>query len=120
MLNPWVLLGLVVAWCASVGGAFFYGQGIGRDGEIAGQAKIKQAIEDTREQAQQGAAQAIARIEVKNVTINRKLETVVRENPVFRDCRSGADSMRLFNSGIPGYTEPAGGGIVPAKDATAR
>jgi len=119
-MNPYVLLAAGIFWVASVAGAGWYGIGVGRDGEIAGQAKINQAINDTKEQAQQGAAAAIAKIEVKNVTINRKLETEVREKPVFRDCRSGHDSMQLYNSGIPGYTEPPGSGVVPAPPTPAR
>lgn len=88
--------------------------------EEAIQAREDRARQETREAAQQGAAAAIAKIEVKNVTINRKLETEVREKAVFRDCRSGPDSVRIYNSGVPGYAEPAGGGELPAKDAPAR
>jgi len=83
------------------------------------QAREERAREETLKAAQQAAAEAIAKIEVKNVTINRKLETEVREKPVFRDCRSGSDSMRLFNSAIAG-SEPAGGRELPAKDAAGR
>lgn len=117
-MNPYAILGLVVAWGASVGGAFFYGQGVGADHVTAKQAAVDQSVKETREAAQQGAADAIAKITVKNVTINRKLETEVREKPVFRDCRSGPDSVRLYNSAIPGYAEPAGGGVVPTANAT--
>lgn len=116
-MNPYVILGVVVAWGASVGGAFFYGQGVGGDQVTAKQAAVDQAIQATREAAQQGAADAIAKITVKNVTINRKLETEVREKPVFRDCRSGPDSVRLYNSAIPGHAEPAGSGVVPTANA---
>ena len=88
--------------------------------EEAIQAREDRVRQETREAAQQGAAAAISKIEVKNVTINRKLETEVREKAVFRDCRSGPDSVRIYNSGVPGYAEPAGGGELPAKDAPAR
>jgi len=117
-MNPYAILALVVAWGASAGGAFLYGQKVGGDHEKATQAAVEKSINDTREAAQRGAADAIAKISVKNVTINRKLETEVREKPVFRDCRSGPDSVRLYNSAIPGYAEPAGGGVVPAANAT--
>lgn len=119
-MNPYLIIALLVAWGSSLAGTGWVAFGMGQDAEIAGQAKINKAITETREAAQQGAANAIAKIEVKNVTINRKLETEVREKPVFRDCHSGPDSVRLYNSGIPGYAEPAGGGVVPAPNAPAR
>lgn len=119
-MNPYIIIAVCIAWGASVGGAFVYGTDVGKDSEIAGQAKINKAITETREAAQQGAANAIAKIEVKNVTINRKLETEVREKRVFSDCRSGDTSVHLYNSGIPGYAEPADRGVVPSQIAPDR
>lgn len=117
-MNPWVLLGLAAAWTASVAGSFFYGQDIGRDSEIAGQARISKAIEDTREKAQQGAADAIAKNRPINQTIVQKAETVVREKPVYRDCRHDPDGLRSVNSAIIGDTsDPVGGGGLPKADA---
>lgn len=113
MLNPWVLLALVIAWGASVAGAFFYGQDIGRDGEIAGQAKINKAIEETREKAQQGAADEISKIKIVNTTIRQKAETVVRVEPQYVDCRHAPGMRDTINSAITGRTEPAGDGKLP-------
>jgi hypothetical protein len=120
VLNPTVLLLALVGWLASAGGAFWYGTNVGEDHQVAIEAAIEKTVVATREAGQQGAAKAIAKIEVKNVTINRQLETTVRDNPVFRDCRSGDDSVRLYNSAIPGYAEPASGGVVPAAVAPSR
>lgn len=119
-MNPYVILALVIAWGGSLAGTGWVAFGLGQDSEIAGQAKINKAITETREAAQQGAANAIAKIEVKNVTINRKLETEVREKRVFADCRSGDTSVHLYNSGIPGYAEPADRGVVPSQIAPTR
>jgi len=114
VVNPWVLFGLAVAWAASVGGSFFYGQDVGKDSEIAGQAKIKQAIEDTREKAQQGAASAIAEIKIVNTTIHQKAETVVRTERVYTDCRHAPGMRDTINSAITGRPEPVGDGKLPA------
>lgn len=114
MTNLWVLLAIVLAWGASVAGSFFYGQDIGRDAEIAGQAKIKQAIDDTRQQAQLGAADAIAEIKIVNTTIHQKAETVVRTERVYADCRHADGMLDTINSAITGRAEPAGEGKLPA------
>ncbi len=120
MPNPYILLALVIGWGASVAGAGWWGIGIGEDRIIATQAKVNKAIDETRAAAQQGAADAIAKIEIKNITVNRKLETLVRENRVFADCRSGPSSVHLYNSSIPGYSEPPGGKQLPSTPAPAK
>ena len=120
-MNPYLILAVVMGWGASVGGAFFYGQGVGKDSEIAGQAKITKVIEDTRAAAQLGAADEIAKIKVVNTTVRGKTETIVRENVRYVDCRHDPDGVRAINSALAGaIAEPAGGGKLPAADATQR
>lgn len=116
----YVYLGILIAGLLAGSTGAWQIQNWRHGAEQNAQAREDQARRETREAAMQAAAEAIARIEVKNVTINRKLETEVREKPVFRDCRSGPDGMRLYNSAIPGYAEPSGGGIVPPTNAPAR
>lgn len=117
-MNPYLLLTLVIGWGASVGGAFFYGHGVGKDSEIAGQTQINKAIADTRAVAQLGAADEIAKIKVVNTTVRGKTETIVRENVVYRDCRHGPDGVRSINAALAGaIAEPAGSGKLPAADA---
>lgn len=119
-MNPYVLLALVIAWGASIAGTGWVSFGLGKDSEIAGQAKIKQAIEDTREKAQQGAASAIAEIKIVNTTIHQKAETVVRENTVYRDCRH-VDGMRdTINQALTGQPQPASDGKLPAAKSAGR
>lgn len=114
-MNPWVALGAVTLWVASVAGSFFYGQSVGTDAEKVKQSEIKQAIEDTREQARQGAASEIAKIKVRNTTIQGRLQTVVRDNPVYRDCQHDAAGMQLINEAITGKAGAGSnsGGSVP-------
>lgn len=109
----YVLLAGMIASAASG----WLGYQLGQDSEIAKQAAVQQASDETFERAMAAASEAISRIEVKNVTINRKLETKVRTERVFTDCRSGADSVQLYNSGIEGAVEPADRSKLPAKDA---
>lgn len=118
-MNPYAVLGLVVAWGASVGGAFFYGQGVGADGVIAKQQAVDQAIQQTRAAAQQGAADAIAALKPVNKTIVQKTQREITENVVYRDCRVPAGGLQLANEAITGRpAEPAGGGSLPGARAS--
>jgi uncharacterized protein YbjQ (UPF0145 family) len=119
-VNLYLILALVIAWGASVGGSFFYGEGIGKDGEIAGQAKIKQAIDDTREKAQQGAANAIAQIRITNTTVRGQTETIVRDKVVYRDCVNDPGVVRNINAALTGRPEPVGSVGVPEADGAKR
>ena len=117
-VNPYLILAVVVGWGASVGGAFFYGQGVGKDSEIAGQAEVKQAILDTRAAAQSGAADAIAALKPVNKTIVQKTQREITENVVYRDCKLPASGVRLANEAITGKpAEPAGGEQLPGAGA---
>ncbi len=120
-MNPYVILAVVLAWGASVGGAFWYGTGVGKDGEIANQAENKQLILDAREQAQLGAADAIAQIKVRNTTVQGKVETLVRENVVYRDCKHDDVGLLIVNEALTGNRpQPAGGSKLPRTDAPER
>jgi len=113
-MNPYLILAVVVGWGASVGGAFFYGQGVGKDSEIAGQAKINKAVLETREAAQQGAADAIAKLKPVNRTIVQRTEREVRENVRYSECVNTDGQLRNINAAIAGRApEPAPGGVVP-------
>lgn len=116
-MNPYIFLGAGVLWLASAAGAFWYGTGVGRDGEIAKQAAVKQAAEDTRKLAMEGAADAISKIVVRNTTVQGRVETIVRDNPVYRDCRHDPDQLRNINEAITGRPGSAGDGVVPGADA---
>lgn len=116
-MNLTFILAALIAWGVSIAGASYIAFGLGQDNKTAEYAKISKAIDDTYDKALAGASTAISQIEVKNVTINRKLETKVRTERVFVDCRSGDDSVRLYNSGIEGASESVDRGKLPATDA---
>lgn len=117
-MNPYILLALVIGWGASVAGAGWYGIGLGEDRIIAKQASEDKIRQETREAAQQGAANAIAQIKVVNTTVKGRVETIVRENTVYRDCKHDARSLRDINASITGdAAQPAGGGKLPEAGA---
>jgi len=109
-MNPYVLLALVASWAMSVGGAGWYGIGIGEDRIIAKQAGDEQIRQQTREDAQQGAAAAIAANKPINNTIVQKVQHEIRTERVYADCRVPSAGMQLANQAITGRPpEPAGG-----------
>lgn len=119
-MNPYLLLAILIGWGVSVAGAGWYGIGIGRDGEIAKQSAVNSAVQETREAAQQGAADAIAKIKITHTTVRARTETIVRDNPVYRDCVNDAGVMRNINTALTGRADPAGGVVVPAADGAKR
>lgn len=118
-MNPYVILGVVVLWGGSVGGAFWYGTGVGENKVIAKQAKDNELVLETRKAAQLGAADAIAQIKITNTTVRGKVETIIRDNPVYRDvtCRHDAIGMQYINEALTGRSVPADRGVVPGTDA---
>lgn len=116
-MNLYLLLGLVIAWGASVGGAFLYGTGVGEDSITARQVAVDKAINDTRKAAEEGAANAISKIKVVNTTIRQRAETVVRDNVRYVDCRH-ADGMRdTIDAALGGRPQPISPSKLPAADA---
>jgi hypothetical protein len=71
------------------------------------------AAKEAQDKSLQAAATAIAKIDVKAVTINRKLQEVVRENTVYRDdCAIDAAGLQLLQQAYG--QEPAAEGELPA------
>lgn len=68
----------------------------------------------TIEAAQQGAAAAISKIEVKQQTIVQKVQHEVQTKTVYRDCVVPTDGVRMLNDAITGggAAQPPGGGAV--------
>ena len=71
------------------------------------------ASSETMQAAQAGAAEAIAKLEVKNVTIRQAVQREVVTKEVFRDCRSGPIALGLLNSAAGASSPAAGASDVP-------
>ncbi len=120
LLNPWVLLALVVGWAGSLGGAFWYGTGVGGDQITARNVRDDDVVRQTREAAQKGAADEIAKIQPINTTVYQKAETVVREHVVYGDCRHVDGMLDRVNAAITGRSQRPGdrklpGTVAPGK-----
>lgn len=119
-MNPYAIGAIAIAWAASVGGASFWFYGAGQDAEIASQAKIDKAIQQTRDAAQQGAANAIATAAAENTKTITKVRTITRDVPVYRDAQCQHDD-RVFND-LNGALrgEPTGQSVVSQGSGSAQ
>lgn len=117
-MNPWLLLGVGAAWVGSVGVAGLWAYGAGKDAELATQAREDKIAALASDAAASAAAAAISKIEVKHVNVRQQLEREVLTREVFRDCRSGPDAVRLFNSTLTagGAASAPAGGQLPGAD----
>lgn len=120
-MNPYLIVGLMAAWVASMGAAGFYGMDYGESRQIAHEKKLDDYVAAATDAAQQAAAQAIAKIRPVNTTIRQETQHEVQTKTVYRDCRLTPDGLRLANQALTGSAaEPAGGGKLPAADAPRR
>lgn len=113
----WILLAAVIAWCASAGGAYVYGRSDGRDLQQATQRREDDIESRATDAAIKAAAVAIANIEVKHVTVKQRVETEIRDRPVYRDCQHPAGVLRDINEALTGQPQPAGDRKLPSPDA---
>ena len=112
-MNLYLIAGL--SWAASIAASGYVAFGLGQDHEIAKQAKLSQIISEVRQAANEGAADAISKLKVENKTVYQRSDTVVREVPVYRDCKHDPRVFNDINEALTG--KPAGGGKLPAADA---
>lgn len=105
------------AWLAGglVGAIVFTGLGwrLGIDHMKAKALALKDTTQETRDAAQQGAANAIVKAAADNTKTTTRIKTVTREVPVYLSAQCQHDD-RVFDDltrALQG--EPAGPGIVP-------
>lgn len=119
-MNLYALLAAGLLWAASAASAYFYGVNVGDDHATAAVAREERIGRVAAAAATSAAASAISGIEVRNVTIQNKLQREVLTREVFRDCRSGDDAVRLLNAGTAiaaAAASASGGGKLPVPGA---
>lgn len=112
-MNPYALIAAGAVAVGAFAGTFFYGVRVGEQGAEAQQARDDRIAKVAYDAGQQGAAEAIAKLKPRNVTIRQELAREIQTNTVYRDCRVPAGGVRLANEAITGRAEPAGGGELP-------
>lgn len=114
------ILALVIVLAGTHAGAYLKGRGDGRavqtqdyaseradaaralEAEREHAAQVATAIQATRDAAQQGAADAIAQIQIQHQTIRQRVEREIVEKPVFRDrdCDVPDSILQLVNAAL--------------------
>ncbi len=114
MLNPYVILALVLMVVGAGGSGYLKGRLDQKNATIAAQTKqrtLNEAIE-------RGVAEGVSQIKVQHTTVRQKLETIVRENTHYVDCRHDPAALGLLNDLLTGeVTKPVGDRVVPKADA---
>lgn len=110
-LNKWLAATLGAALAVGAVGA--QGYRMGRDSVIAAQAQAEAIRMETLHLAQMAAAEEIAKIEVRHVTIRQQAETTLREIPVYRDCVNDPAIVGLLDAARENRDIAAGDRGVP-------
>lgn len=109
-MNPYAIIIVLLAFMATGWGGF----SLGVDHEKANQVDAQALVAEAVDAANASAAQAIAKITVKNQTIRQEVEREIRTNTIYNDCRHTTDGLRLVNEAITGSkAQPADRGELP-------
>ncbi|MBS1248186.1 MAG: hypothetical protein H6R48_975 [Proteobacteria bacterium] len=115
-LSPeYKLLILLIALGISYG----WGRHDGAALEEAIQQREERLLDKASQAAQAAAAHEIASIEVKNVTVQRRIERETLEVPVYRDCRHSPDGLRALGAALENRTLAADRGELPSEPGPA-
>lgn len=113
-----IYLIIALAWALSLGAGVYQAFQYGQQAEQGKQAAAKDLLRETREQAQQGAAEAIAKLAPVNKTIVQRIQNETQTNVVYRECRHTPDGLRDLNQAITGVrADVAGSGKLPGASA---
>jgi Tfp pilus assembly protein PilO len=116
---PWIILGVTLLVGAAGATGYWKGSQHTADQIAAQEAREAALVQKTRETAAQAAAEQISKIEVRNVTIRQKAETITREVPVYGDCKHDPRTLGLLNDALTpgGEAKPPSDGKLPRPDA---
>ena len=127
-MSLYTALAVSIGIAAGLGGSYAKGRSDGRKVEYAEHTSTEELINKVsttaKEAASLGAADAIAKIEVRHVTIQGKLQKEVFTNTVYADCKHTPASLQLLNDALTdgGTTKagPVGGVELPASGPVGR
>lgn len=102
MFSPQVWLIGAMAFALAVGGAYIKGRTDGGAIARADQAEVIELARKVRDDAQRGAAEAIAKLEIRHTTVRTAVEKEIHEKLVYRECRHTDYALRRINSALTG------------------
>ena len=84
----------------ALGGCYVWGRHDGSTMASAASLREAQIVEQAITAAQAGAAREIAKLEIKHVTLQQRIERETREVPVYRDCRHSPAGLQSLNDAL--------------------
>lgn len=117
-LGPYQLLIAGALMIAALGTSYLRGRADGANAVEAHIAEQQTVVNETRAAAIAGAAEEIAKIQIRHNTIKQELEKQIVEKPVYRDCVVDERGMQLINSALTAGASavPVGNGNVSGAD----
>jgi hypothetical protein len=103
---PWAIIGVCLLVAASGASGYWKGGKDRANAIYAQQAREAVVAQEAQDRALEAAAKEIAKIEVRNVTVRQKAETIVREVPVYGACVHDDRVFDLLNEAITGKPAP--------------
>jgi hypothetical protein len=113
---PWLILGVSLLVAAS-GATGYYKGGQHKADAIAAQTARDAAVAQKAQDAALNAAAArVVELDIQSKTVHSKTQVIVREVPVYRDCRNTPDGLRNINEALTGEAQPPADDKLPAAD----
>ena len=113
-MNPYVLLGGLVALIAAFGSGYYQGHTNGTDKCVAEQARDERVAQIASVAAADAAASAITKIKVQNTTIKQEVQREIVETVRYRECVHPDGVVRNINAALTGEPAPAASSVLPA------
>lgn len=118
MMNPYILLALALAWAGSLAVTGYKAFTLGEDKCIAAGSKAEKLVAQAIDNAQKGAAEAIANNRPLNVTNIQEVRREIKTNTVYSTCVNTTAGLRGINEALTGVRpQPADTGKLPATGA---
>lgn len=95
-MNPTVILAVLLGWALTIIGAGWYAMDLGYDKHVAEIAAQRESDEKVRKEALDAAAREVAKIDVKQVTIQGKVIERIRTETIYTECRHSPDTMKMI------------------------
>lgn len=95
-MNTYVIIAIV----AALGGSHYWAFRRGVEHEESAHLRAEAATRENQDKVTAAIAAGLSQIEVKHVTIRQQADTVIREVPVYRECRHDARVLRDINEAL--------------------
>jgi len=99
-MNIYAIIGLVITLAAALGTSHFGAYRAGINSEKVKQQAESVLIDKVKDAAIVASAEAIAKIEVKNVTNQQIIRQQIKTNTVYRECKHTPDGLRAVNEAL--------------------